>query len=293
MGLTSVLVCCTFIYRSLCNLCAAIHANCNVFAFMLLHVNQNQKGEQIFSPIVSRDNETTKNDGGGLLLKGNPISSFTIRAEARELVLGNWFHILGSLPDVSKVYFEACDLGGNRLHMLLETLRNHANLSGLYLPSNRIISLLPLKEFFEKHTGLTDLWLQDNQITSLSGLETATGLKVLDLKQNQITDISGLAKFTGLTRLSLSRNQITDISGLAKLTRLTYLSLYENKIISVLPLTNLTSLTHLHLSHNQITDISGLAKLTRLTYLSIYNNPINKTDINALRMKLPNVDIRV
>ena len=259
----------------------------------VLLLNQNEIGEQIFSPIVLRDNYNTTIDGGGLLLKGNPISSFTIRAEARELVLSKWFDILGSLPDVSEVYFEACVLGGNKLHKLGKAFRNLAHLSDLSLIGNQISSLLPLKEVFEKHTGLTHLALASNQITSLSGLETATGLKVLDLKQNQITDISGLAKFTGLTRLSLSRNQITDISGLAKLTRLTYLSLYENKIISVLPLTNLTSLTHLHLSHNQITDISGLAKLTRLTYLSIYNNPINKTDINALRMKLPNVDIRV
>jgi Leucine-rich repeat (LRR) protein len=304
--------------------------------FML--VNKNKIGDKIFSPIVSRDNNKTKSDGGGLLLEGNPISSFKIQGEARELVLGKWFDILGSLPDVSVVSFNACGIDGIRLQTLGELLRKLANLSGLYLPSNRIISLLPLKEFFENHTGLTDLWLQHNQITSISGLETATGLMVLNLKQNQITNISGLAKLTVLThlnlyhnkimsvlplknltgltgRLDLDHNQITDISGLAKLTRLTYLHLGVNKIMSVLPLKNLTGLTNLYLSRNQVTDISGLAKLTRLAklwlhhnrimsvlplknltslkHLDISRNPINKTDINALRMKLPNVDIRV
>jgi Leucine-rich repeat (LRR) protein len=324
-----------------------------VVAFMLL--NKNKIGEQIFSPIVSRDNGKNKSDGGGLLLEGNPISSFKIEAEARESVLDKWFHILGSLTDVSYVHFRTCDLGGNRLHMLGEALRNLAHLSVLYLTHNQISSLLPLKEVFEKHTGLRLLKLQDNFITSISGLETATGLTNLDLYSNQITDISGLAKLTrltylslyenkimsvlplknltglttlylhhnqitnisvlakltGLTTLYLHHNQITNISVLAKLTRLTKLWLNDNKIISVLPLTNLTGLFELDLFNNKITSVLPLQSLysmkyldlgsnqikkflplqslTNLRSLGIYNNPFNKTDINALRKKLPNV----
>ena len=100
-----------------------------------------------------------------------------------------------------------------------------------------------------------------------------------------------------LSVLALSANQITSLLPLKKLlethTGLRHLWLHDNQITSLSGLETATGLTYLSLSRNQITDISGLAKLTRLTYLSIYNNPINKTDINALRMKLPNVDIRV
>jgi Leucine-rich repeat (LRR) protein len=274
-------------------------------------LNQNKKGEKIFTPIVSRGKGKNESDGGGLLLEGNPISSFTIETEARELVLGKWFHILGSLTDVLEVYFVLCDLGENRLEKLGKALGNLAHLSVLSLEGSQMSSLLPLKEVLETHTGLTHLSLSSNQITSLSGLETATGLTHLDLYHNQIitisglakltglthlylyhnqiTDISDLAKLTGLTHLNLFLNQITDISGLAKLTGLTHLDLFKNQITNILPLQSLSSMKYLDLGSNSIKTVLPLQSLTHLQSLGIYNNPINKRDFNALRKKLPNV----
>ena len=105
-------------------------------AFMLL--NQNKKGEKIFTPIVSRGKGKNESDGGGLLLEGNPISSFTIETEARELVLGKWFHILGSLTDVLEVYFVSCDLGENRLEKL------HSRLDDSKSIPNRFQKSIPI-----------------------------------------------------------------------------------------------------------------------------------------------------
>ena len=200
----------------------------------------------------------------------NPILSFGVYTTPRVWVLRKWFRILESLTNVSNVTFTGCDLHEKKFQKLMETLRYLPHLSVLNLDGNQITSLLPLAPFAS--TGIWHLKLGNNEITDLTGLELFAGLTFLELTQNEITSITPLQNLAALRRLDLSRNRITSVSGLQSLAFLEYLNLGSNYITTVLPL---QFLTHLE----------------KLAIYPSYDNQINKTELNALRKKLPRISL--
>lgn len=144
----------------------------------------------------------------------------------------------------------------------LDGIEHCRHLQKLYLDSNLITNLSPLKQLVTDH--LTELQLNDNQISDLSPLAKLTFPRLTDLGlgYNKIENLSPLkqAHLQNLKTIYLNNNKITDLSPLQHI-----------------PLPNLASI---FLEYNHITDCSPLLKNNSLNSLSLIliGNPIQKLD---------------
>ena len=194
------------------------------------------------------------------------------------------------------IRISANNLNTKETAMDLTGLENAINLTNLFLESNKIENIEPLKgltsltslnlssnkvENIEPLRGLTNLGylqLSDNKIENVEPLKGLTSLTSLTLFMNKIENIEPLRVLTNLTSLTLSRNKIENVEPLKGLTSLTSLSLFSNKIENIEPLKGLTNLGHLQLSYNKIENIESLRGLTKLTWLELVNNKIENIE---------------
>ena len=194
------------------------------------------------------------------------------------------------------IRISANNLNTKETAMDLTGLENAINLTNLFLESNKIENIEPLKgltsltslnlssnkvENIEPLRGLTNLGylqLSDNKIENVEPLKGLTSLTSLTLSRNKIENVEPLKGLTSLTSLTLSRNKIENVEPLKGLTSLTSLSLFSNKIENIEPLKGLTNLGHLQLSYNKIENIESLRGLTKLTWLELVNNKIENIE---------------
>jgi len=163
------------------------------------------------------------------------------------------------------------------------------NVTKLILNENLISDISPLQSL----NNLIFLGIQDNRISDITPLKGLTNIEQLYLRNNLIQDISPLKGMLKLRSTGLDQNQIRDISPLKELTNLTELWLYKNQISDISPLENMTNLTNLELWDNKINDISPLKGLTNMKWVWLGDNPINESQLNALRMALPNCEVHI
>ncbi len=199
----------------------------------------------------------------------------------------------GDVKDLDSLCANAEICFDNKFDLLndLEGLQYFRNLRTLYLFSDR--GGIDDIDVLSGLANLTRLILWGAEINDVSALSGLKNLNILELYDNQISDISSLSGLTNLTKLYLSVNQISDISSLSGLTNLTTLYLPGNQISDISSLSGLTNLTDLLLYDNQISDVRPLCDLgsSFAGYISLRGNNLNSTDINNLKMCLPNAFI--
>ena len=160
--------------------------------------------------------------------------------------------------------------------MYLTGLETAINLTELYLNSNKVENIEPLRGL----TNLTILSLNGNEVENIEPLRGLTNLIFVSLDSNKIENIESLRELTNLTDLRLNSNRIENIESLRGLTSLNYLYLYNNKIENIDPLEDLIDLYELDLEENKITNIEVLTGLTSLNKLNLEYNEIE--DISPL-----------
>lgn len=125
----------------------------------------------------------------------------------------------------------------------------------------------------EYATHTTNLQLNGQNLIDhdIEVLDQMTNLGVLNLRNNQITNILPLNGMTSLVNLSLDNNQLNDLSPLKGMTNLRTLNLINNKITDLEPLYGMGTTAPEHIS----------------VRLNLTDNPISLTQIEALRLNLP------
>ncbi|MCL1866027.1 MAG: leucine-rich repeat domain-containing protein [Oscillospiraceae bacterium] len=166
------------------------------------------------------------------------------------------------------------NLTDERLSEMVENGTIHQNVTRLYLNSNEITDVSPLKTL----KNLKELYLYGNEIKDISML-SELNLEILDLSRNPI-DLESVDCLTTLSWLFLDASEISDISPLKSLTNLEIIGLRDNQITDISPLKALTNLETVDIIYNQISDISPLKSLTNLKTLSLDSNSI--TDFSPL-----------
>lgn len=107
---------------------------------------------------------------------------------------------------------------------------------------------------------------------------------------NRITDIKPLVNLPNLKHLNLIDNNIVFLNGIDQL-KVWELFLGDNLITDIKPLSNMSSLKELGLKNNQIRDTKPLESLVYLTKLNLSGNPLDKSQVDSLRGKLPGCKI--
>ena len=156
------------------------------------------------------------------------------------------------------------------------------------LDANQVIELSPLVVLKK----LEFVSLTNPQVTDLSSLAGLNKLKRLDLSDTQVSDLSPLSGLKNLAWLDLNGTPVTDLSPLVELKNLEYLDLNDTRVSDLSPLVELQNLETLGLSTKQVKDLSPLAELKNLHWLYLSDTPVNKEQVEELRLALPNCDIR-
>ncbi|GAA0731765.1 cell wall-binding repeat-containing protein [Clostridium oceanicum] len=168
----------------------------------------------------------------------------------------------------------------------LEGLQYAKNLTTLYLESNLIEDISPLKRL----TSLKKLNLQHNNISNIDCLKNLKSLSSLDLGDNSISNIDPLKYLTNINFLGLEKNNITKLTPLSNLKKLTYIDINNNKnITDIEPICNLTQLNTLNMSScnskNEI-NFQPICNLINLRKLILDNNFISDISFSKNLLKL-------
>lgn len=120
---------------------------------------------------------------------------------------------------------------------------------------------------------------------------------MLDLSGQQLTALpESVLNRTDVTVLNISNNQLTTLpAGIAGLVNLTELNAENNRLESVPPeLAQLKSLIKLRLDNNRITNLPAeLFGMTWLEELDISNNRLPSSQVDQLKSKLSNTEVKV
>lgn len=180
---------------------------------------------------------------------------------------------LAGMPDLHSLTLHSDQL----TDVGLETLSQLKSLTGLHLDSNQITDAG--MQYLPQLKDLTFLTLHSNQITDagLRNLPQLENLALITLQSDQITDhgLQHLSERKGLVSLSIDSSRITD-DGLQYFAGL-------NQLQSI-------SLTSPHLT------APGLATLwdsESLKYLTISSSAVSPSELDALRIALPSVEIQL
>ncbi len=164
---------------------------------------------------------------------------------------------------------------------------------------NKSITVAAVILFFIIAFG-TGLYLsQDrgmNQNSQSTSVPVSTS-KSLDMSGKQLTEVPvDVLNQTEITSLNLSNNQLTTLpSGIQKLQNLEILNIENNRLVSLPPeIGQLQKLKTLDLSNNRLESLPPeLGNLTQLKTLNLGNYKGPQSDIEQLRTKLPNTEIRI
>ena len=161
-----------------------------------------------------------------------------------------------------------------------------------------IIALLVLAAFgtgyfIHKTSGTVPASDQRSQTTTPRQESTGT---TVDLSGQQLTAIpESVLSRTDITSLNLSNNQLTTLpAGIEKLTNLEVLNIENNRLESLpAEIGLLKKLRVADFSNNRLTSLPAeLGNLTGLQSLNLNGYKSSPNDIDQLRAKLPNTEIK-
>jgi|GEM_PF-2480933 len=181
-------------------------------------------------------------------------------------------NLIPSIPEgiSSLVKLRTLAFNNNRLTTLPRIIGALSNLKELYLTGNKIDGF---PETLRGLSKLDRLALADNDLHQFpKQLLDLDELRILDLWSNKITSIPEFhGRLNNLERLNLGKNQLRE---------------FPKSILE------LGQLKGLDLSYNNITSIPDeISELNELIVLVITGNPIPRAEVEALRLKLKNVQI--
>lgn len=120
--------------------------------------------------------------------------------------------------------------------------------------------------------------------------------KTVDLSGQQLTTVpESVLNQTDITSLNLSNNQLTALpTGIGKLTNLQTLNVENNRLVSLpAEIGQLRQLKTADFSNNRLTSIPPeLGNLTQLKLLNLTGYKGSLSDIDQLKTKLPNTEIK-
>ncbi|MBC8326388.1 MAG: leucine-rich repeat domain-containing protein [Verrucomicrobia subdivision 3 bacterium] len=201
------------------------------------------------------------------------------------LILNN-NHVEHLEPLESLTKLEVIYLRFNRIEDV-SPLARLPQLRRLDLGDNRVADLEPLGRI----STLNDLIIRNNRFTSIAPIARLKELRKLDASGNQIRILEPMGKLLRIESLDFSKNEISDIRPLENLHALEFLNLNDNVISDLSPLSKLKDIKILYLERNRITRVTALAGLGQLDLISLGGNPIPRSEVEALRIALPNCRI--
>lgn len=120
-------------------------------------------------------------------------------------------------------------------------------------------------------------------------IKVRSDAKDLDLSSCSLSNISPITNMTALVNVNLSSNSIENVYylqySLSKFSIKT-LDLSSNSITDISPLAALTGLEELNLANNNISSAAKLINLKNLKTLNLSGNPLEKEDIENLKVNL-------
>ena len=138
---------------------------------------------------------------------------------------------------------------------------------------------------------LKKLTIRDNHITDLTPLSTKKLLKELYIDGNAITDLSPLAEVKTLEVLSVGSTNIEDINVVESLVNLRSLDISNTSIKNLKILSKTTSLEELNIANTNIKSLSPIENIRALKYIKAINSKVKVKEIEALRVKRPDINI--
>jgi Leucine-rich repeat (LRR) protein len=179
-------------------------------------------------------------------------------------------------------------------HVLPREIGRLSQLQRLHVVS---CSLRRIPDALSTLSALRELNLSYNELTAfpevLRGLSKT--LHKLEIGNNVLPSVPDwIGELSGLKELHLNTCSLTQIpASLQRLSGLKVLLLSGNYLEEIpFSFASMPSLEQLTLDSNQLTKIpDGITSLKDLRYLHIYNNKIPPTEIEALKKKLPKVQV--
>ncbi len=166
----------------------------------------------------------------------------------------------------------------------------------IYLPSEKDLRALFRTEKLEIiGNGILLFGLEQLsfKLSDLSGLQYFSQLKELNLAGNNLKNLKGIEHLKHLELLNLTANQLTTLRGLRYLKGLKSLLVRDNKLKNLSEIQHLTQLEILDCIHNNnLQSLGFLMEITTLHQLYVYDfKEVIQKEVEALKMKLPNLDI--
>lgn len=157
----------------------------------------------------------------------------------------------------------------------------------------------------QKLANLTHLGLGGTELTDISFLNNSTKLEQLSIFDTSPSDFSVLNNLTKMKLLSLARvNTLDNISFVSYMPDLEYLTLdgagqtwdpiekvVRVKTIDLSPLANNTKLKSINIGDTKVVNAGILATLPSLEEVSLDYSSVTKSECNAIRAALPNLQI--
>ena len=137
----------------------------------------------------------------------------------------------------------------------------------------------------------------DNKTAPQNSNNTPDGTsKTLDLSGQQLTTIpESVLDQIDITSLNLSNNQLVTLPpGIGKMTNLKVLNVENNRLVTLpVEIGQLKNLTSADFSNNRLASLPPeLGTLTQLKSLNLDGYKSSQSDIDELKVKLPNTEIR-
>lgn len=189
-------------------------------------------------------------------------------------------------------YVKELDLSNNHLTEVNKRIKRIHFLTSLNLSNNQISKI---SEKIETIRYLKVLDLSNNELRKLNhGVFTLRKLEELNLSNNKLYSLKGRITWRKMKLLNLENNNLSSLpKSFARMSKLNSLNLSGNKF-SEIPkeVYRLRKLVLLDLSENKIQKIpEWLYRMKRLKQLDLSGNSIPQSEIEALRLKLPDTRI--
>jgi Leucine-rich repeat (LRR) protein len=236
--------------------------------------NEEQADDIALNPVLRKIREAAVRNSNSLDLRSNSLTTLP--------------------PEIGKLTkLKVLNLQGNQLTTLPPEIGNLTNLRELWVDDNQLTTLPPE---FGNLTNLDFLSLHFNRLETVPPeLWELTNLRTLWIGANQFTVVPPeIGKLTNLKSLALRDSKLTTLPPeIGNLTNLEDLYFFNSQITTLPPeFGKLTKLKRLWLHNNQLTKLPlEMENLVNLEMLNLNSNRISATEIERLKMALPNCKI--
>ncbi len=128
-----------------------------------------------------------------------------------------------------------------------------------------------------------------DSISNIYGMKSLKSLYIVNFEKG-LENVNALA-LTHLNKIAMTGCEISDVSFIVELKDLEYACFDQNNISDISYFGGLLQLEELYLADNRISNIDALYGLKNLRCLDLSQNPLDKQQIEDLKLHLPNCKI--